>query len=118
MPLAKGGSFQNVLYDHSNVLDTGFNVKAQETALKKIARKTIAAMERVLRQAPVLEGSDVDAIYRYLAKMPGFRRNPEEVVPIIESALRRKKGQGSPLSHAVNLGRPPPGRCSDNPVEK
>lgn len=94
MPLAKGGSFQNVLYDHSNVLDTGFNVKAQETALKKIARKTIAAMERVLLQAPVLEGSDVDAIYRYLAKMPGFRRNPEEVVPIIESALQRKKAKG------------------------
>ena len=94
MPLAKTRSFQDLLHDHSNVMDTGFNVKAQEAALREIARKTIAAMEKVLMQAPVLEGQDVEAIYHYLAKMPGFRRTPEEVVPIIERALHRKKAKG------------------------
>ena len=94
MPLSKDGSFRNLRHDQSNVMDTGFNVTAQKAALRKIARKTIEGMEKVLRQAPVLEGADVDAIYRYLAKMPGFRRNPEEITPIIESALRRKKAKG------------------------
>ncbi len=94
MPLVKNSTFQNVLHDHSNVTDTGFNVAAQEAAVKKIAVKTIEAMENVLRQAPVLEAADVDAIYRYLAKMPGFRTHPEKVVRIIESALNRKKAKG------------------------
>ncbi len=90
----KTDSFQNVEHDHSNVIETQFNLESQFSAIKSIANKVVEGFKKVLKEAPVLEKPDTEAVYRFLTKMPAYKDGEESARVRIEKALQQKLEKG------------------------
>lgn len=58
--------------------------------IREIAKKVIDAMERVSQAPPIMPEEMREIIYQWLAMLPGFKQDHEEIKETLTQALKRK----------------------------
>lgn len=90
----KVGGFGNEPDAAAIVLEGGRSLEGARLLIERVASQVIAAFDAVLALPPVLPRMYAEAVYHWLALMPGFRRSEEQMAEMILGLCAKKQGKG------------------------
>ncbi|MEM9227760.1 MAG: nucleoside 2-deoxyribosyltransferase, partial [Verrucomicrobiota bacterium] len=90
--------YQNIfkefpLTEAADVLIEKRSSDVARTMVRVIAQAVVDAFDRVLETQPLLPAQHTDSVYAWLARMPGFNRDPEQLERLFQQAVERKRSR-------------------------
>jgi len=65
-----------------------------KTMVRVVSQAVVDAFDRVLESSPRMEAAQAEAVYSWLALMPGFQMDTERAKNVMKQALARKRARG------------------------
>ena len=88
------GGFGNESDAAAVVLEQGRSLEGARLLIERMASQVITAFDAVLNQPPVLPRMYAEAVYHWLALMPGFRRSEEQMAELLLGLCAKKQSKG------------------------